>query len=221
MPNAKLISFGFSGKEYKDDGWETQQNWWLGDKTLISLKHSRECLISQLKENSCPWKGSRQKLLPIMSNSHCRKHEPVQEPKLCYQYRNWLSCPFSIAVHTKKWFPASHVAEMTPFQDTLDPDLRGPSANSWGFCCAQELWEPLPSQQAYFKSSLLCVGNVERQPWFPQVLAAVLTTQSLFKPHHEIIYWICTQAELVQVPDTWVCERNKKTLLAWSRTQKC
>lgn len=51
---------------------------------LISLKYSREHLISQLKENSCPWKGreagSEKELLPTMSSSHCTKYESVQEP---------------------------------------------------------------------------------------------------------------------------------------------
>lgn len=76
---------------------------------MISLKRSRERLISQLKENSSPWQGrkagSRKELLPIMSNSHRKKYESVQEPERCYQYRNWLSCPLSIVVHTAERFP--------------------------------------------------------------------------------------------------------------------
>lgn len=49
-----------------------------------------------------------------------------------------------------------------------------------------------------------------------------LTTQSPFKPRSEIIPWIGTQAEPLQVPDTWVRELYKKnpTPLARSLTQK-
>lgn len=146
-----------------------------------------------------------------MSNSHCKKHQPVQQPNrevLPAQKLAQLllehSCSYSKTIITLQKL----LLLSTPW--TREVSLL---ASFWGSFCAQELWESPSSQQAYLKPSLLGVGTAERQTQFPQVLAAALTTQSLFKPHHEIIYWICTQAEPVQVPDTWVCDLYKEHFL--------
>lgn len=155
--------------------------------------------------------GSRKELLRVMPNSHCKKHQQVQQPNREVLSAQKLaqpllehSCSYSkMILMLQKLLPLS-----TPW--TWEVSLL---ASFWGSFCAQELWESPSSQQAYFKPSLLCVGNAERQTQFPPVLAAVLATQSLFKPHREITYWICTQAEPVQVPDTWVCDLYKEHFL--------
>lgn len=72
-------------------------------------------------------------------------------------------------------------------------------ASFWGFSPAQELrGAPPPSEHADSQPRLLWVGSGERQTRLPQVSAAAATTQSPFKAHHELVWWIWTQAEPVQ-----------------------
>lgn len=103
----------------------------------------------------------------MMSNSHCKKHDSAQEPKnKDLSVKKLSQLPLSTAAQAVKpfWRGRGGSFQYTPYSPS-DVSLM-PSFLS--FSRAQQLKESPFSQPAYFKCSLLCVGNVERQTQFSQ-----------------------------------------------------